>query len=98
MWKYKGNKVSSHLENVCLDDIFSLPLSRHIYQVKNVSSDKLDVIPIGNIRMSVRSTALATAWGHVSKGMLTLGILDHGDLIQLQTQRTYFIVKHSNFF
>lgn len=54
--------------------------------MENVSSDKLDVIPIGNIRMSVRSIALA--WGNVSKRMLTLGILDHGDLIQLQTQRT----------
>lgn len=84
-WKYKGNKFSSHLENVYLDDFFSVPLSRHIYQVENVSSDKLDVIPIGNIRMSVKSIALAIAWGRVNKGMLTIGIWDHGDLMQLQT-------------
>lgn len=38
--------------------------------------------------MSVKSIALAIAWGHVNKGMLTLGIWDHGDLMQLQTQRT----------
>lgn len=86
-WKYKGNKISSHLENIYLDYFFSLPLSRHIYQVENVSSDKLGVIPIGNIRMSVMSIALAVAWGHVSKGMLTLGIWNREDLMQLQTQR-----------
>lgn len=87
-WKYKGNEVCSHLENVYLDNFFSLPLSRHIYQVEDVSLDKLDVIPTGNIRMSVKIFALASAWGHVCKGMLTLGIWDLGDLTQLQRQRT----------
>lgn len=37
--------------------------------------------------MSVMSIALAVAWGHVSKGMLTLGIWNREDLMQLQTQR-----------
>lgn len=38
--------------------------------------------------MSVKIFALARACGHVCKGMLTLGIWDLGDLMQLQRQRT----------